>query len=290
MEFTARPLQTIEKVRSKSTFMRDRGLVLNRELSEITNRLGAQKSNLTNFYFFPIQALQTAVDMPTWLGAYNKAFESGESDDRSVALADQAVRDAQSSGQVQDLAEAQRGGAWKKLWTNFYSYFSATYNLSAESVQNFKRAPSFASGAKTAADFFMLYTVPAVLTMLIRDGLRGDLDDKDEEALAEALLKAQLSAMIGVFPYFRELGGVIEGCDYRGPAGANILAQLGDVAKQVGQGEVDESLARSINRAAGTAFHYPAAQVDRTVRGMIAISEGKAGPQALLVGPPKKKE
>lgn len=287
LQFAASPLQSITDVRAKSTFMRHRGQVLNRELGEITNRL-EQNSALVNFYFMPIQALQTGVDIPTWLGAYNKAFEAGETDERAIHLADQAVRDSQSSGQMQDLAEAQRGGAWKKLWTNFYSYFSATYQLSAESIQQFKRRPGIVPAAKMTADFFMLYTVPAVLGLLIREGLRGDLDDDDPEALAEALLKAQLSAMVGVFPYFRELGGVIQGYDYRGPAGANIIGQLGDIAVQVGQGEVDEPLARAVNRAAGTAFHYPAAQVDRTVRGIIAIAEGEAGPQALLVGPPKK--
>jgi hypothetical protein len=290
VEFMARPVQSIKKVREASTFMRDRGLVLNRELGEITNRLDGEALGLARFYFMPIQALQTTVDIPTWLGAYGKAERAGETHERAIALADQAVRDSQSTGMIHDLAETQRGGAWKKLWTNFYSYFSATYQLSAESVQGFKRDPSILSGMKLASDFFMLYTVPAVMGMIIREGLRGDLDDKEPEELAEALLKAQLSMMLGVFPYVRELGGIIEGFDYRGPAGANILAQLGDVTKQLSQGDNDEALWRALNRAAGTAFHYPAAQVDRTVRGAIAIAEGDAGPQAILVGPPKKKD
>jgi hypothetical protein len=104
----------------------------------------------------------------------------------------------------------------------------------------------------------------------------------------EALLKAQLSYMLGVFPYVRELGGVIEGFDYSGPAGASVISQVGNVGKQIAQGENDEALWRSVNRAAGTTLHYPAAQVDRTVRGIIAVAEGEAGPQALLVGPPRK--
>lgn len=287
MEFAARPVQSIAKVRAASTFMRDRGLVLNRELGEITNRLGGG-SALTNFYFLPIQALQTAVDVPTWLGAYNKAFEAGETDERAIALADQAVRDAQSSGQLQDLAEVQRGGAYKKLFTNFYSYFSATYQLSAESIQGFKRDPSLMSGIKLGSDFLMLYTVPAMLGLLIREGLRGDLDDEEPEALAEAIIKAQLSAMLGVFPYVRELGGAIAGFEYRGPAGLGFLAHTTSVIKQLEQGEIDEPLLRAANRAAGNAFHYPANQVDRTVRGLIAVAEGEAGPQAILVGPPKK--
>jgi hypothetical protein len=83
---------------------------------------------------------------------------------------------------------------------------------------------------------------------------------------------------------------VIEGFDYTGPAGASIIGQTGNVVKQLAQGENDEALWRSLNRAAGTAFHYPAAQVDRTVRGAIAVAEGEAGPQALLVGPPRTED
>lgn len=287
IEFVGRPFETIKRVRDASPFMRDRGLLLNRELGEITNRLDGKPLGMARFYFMPIQALQTTVDIPTWLGAYNKAQEAGESHDRAVALADQAVRDSQSTGAIQDLAETQRGGAWKKLWTNFYSYFSATYQLSAESVQRFKRDRSTVGAAKMAADFLMLYTVPAFLGVLLREGLRGDIDD--EEELAEALLRAQLSAFLGVFPYVRELSGIVQGFDYRGPAGANIIGQVGDVGTQLAQGENDEALWRAVNRAAGTAFHYPAAQVDRTVRGVIAVTEGEAGPQALLVGPPAQK-
>lgn len=32
-------------------------------------------------------------------------------------------------------------------------------------------------------------------------------------------------------------------------------------------------------------LHYPAGQVERTVRGVQAIADGEAGPQALLLGP-----
>jgi hypothetical protein len=41
--------------------------------------------------------------------------------------------------------------------------------------------------------------------------------------------------------------------------------------------------------ASGVLFHYPAAQIDRTVRGMEAIANGETyNPLALAVGPPRK--
>ena len=288
LEFMARPRETIKRVREASTFMRDRGQVLNRELGEITNRLGANKSRMTTFYFLPIQAFQTAVDMPTWLGAYNKAVAQDETHERAVGLADQAVRDSQSSGHMHDLAEVQRGSPYKKILTNFYSYFSATYQLSAESVQGFKRDKSAVGAIKMGTDFLMLYAVPAALGLLIRDGLRGDLFDDDDEGLGEKFGRELASYVLGVFPFFRELGGAFAGFEYRGPAGLSFLAHSTSLIKQIEQGELDEPLLRAANRAAGTAFHYPAAQVDRTVRGLIEFAEGDAGPQAVLVGPPRE--
>jgi hypothetical protein len=79
---------------------------------------------------------------------------------------------------------------------------------------------------------------------------------------------------------------VIQGFDYGGPAGLSFFADASKLAIQASQGEVDEAFLRSLNRTAGIVLHLPAGQIDRTVRGMAAIAEGDAGPQAILVGPP----
>lgn len=289
VQFIANPAESIRRVREASSFMRDRGTVMNRELGEIMNTLRGT-SQLTSLYFFPIQAMQTAVDVPTWLGAYDKAIEADESHERAVYLADQAVRDSQASGHLHDLSEVQRGSAYKKLLTNFYSYFNATYNLAAESVQQFNRERSVMASIKLGTDFLMLFVVPAFLGMLIRDGLRnlGDDDEPEAEELAKELGRETASYLLGTLPYFRELGGAVQGFEYRGPAGLGFLAHTSKAIAQAQQGELDEPLLRALNQAAGTAFHYPANQVDRTVRGLIAISEGEAGPQAILTGPPRK--
>ena len=284
-QFTANPADSIRRVREASTFMRDRSELLNRELGEITNKLDGRERSLTRFYFLPIQAFQVAVDTPTWMAAYDKAVRADVDHDQAVALADQAVRDAQSSGHIHDLAEAQRGNAYKKLLTNFYSYFSATYQLSAESLQQFKRDKSVTGALTLATSFFMLYAVPTAMGMLIREGLRGDLDDED---LASSFLSQLLGSILGVFPYIREIAGAIQGYEYRGPAGLSVLSHGTTLIKQIGQGDADEAMLRAANRFGGVALHYPSSQVDRTVRGIIAVSESDAGPQAVLVGPPKK--
>lgn len=51
-----------------------------------------------------------------------------EAERRSVAAADEAVRDVFGSGDVKDLAEIQKGGELSKMMTAFYSYFNAQAN------------------------------------------------------------------------------------------------------------------------------------------------------------------
>lgn len=285
LQYMAHPVEVTKQVYEKSTFMRDRSLARNRELGEIFNRLDGRQRPLSTIYFLPIQAFQTVVDVPTWLGAYNKALQNNETDERAVALADQAVRDSQSAGHVHDLAEIQRGGPLLKLFTNFYSYFSATYQLAVESAKRVGRERTFVSVLRMMTDYLMLVTVPVAYSMLLKEALRGDDDDDDDE-LPEKLVKEHISYAIGMFPLVREVGGAIEGFDYRGPAGLSFFGDVSTLIQQAQQGEVDEAFLRALNRTAGTLLHYPAGQVDRTVRGMVAVAEGDAGPQAILVGPP----
>lgn len=286
-EFATRPLQTVRTVYEKSEMMRNRGRLLNREVGEVLNTVRGQ-SRLTSAYFLPIQVMQAGVDIPTWMAAYHKAAAEGHDDARAIALADQAVLDSQGGGAVKDLAAVQRGGQWKKLWTNFYSYFSVTYQLSAESVARYRggNKASPANVARLATDFLLLYSVPAVLGLLLRDALRGDLDDDE---LPAKLAREQLAYMIGVFPYFREIGSAMQGYSYSGPSGGSFFAELNRLWTQGEQGEVDESLLRSANKVAGIAFHLPAGQVQRTAEGIAALMDGEDVPlSAVLFGVPRE--
>lgn len=285
--WVSHPVQTTKLVYEKSTFMRQRDVARNRELGDIFNRIDGQKHPLAKVYFWPIQALQKGVDIPTWLGVYNDAITKGEADERAVALADQAVTDAQASGRTHDLSEVQRGGPLLKLLTNFYSYFSSTYQLSVESAKRVKNEKSLGSVLNLATDYMLLFAIPVILGTLIREGLKGDMPD-DPEELAAHLAAAQVSYVLGMFPVVREVSGALQGFSYQGPAGLSMLSDFSKLATQAAQGEADEAFWRSLNRVGGTLLHYPAGQLDRSVRGAIAVAEGDAPPQAVLLGPPRE--
>lgn len=303
-------------IQDRSEFMRNRFRTQQREINEIRNQVGVQSGKLTGWidqamrttsfntitkqgvvdsYFWMIAKAQQVADIPTWLGAYEKAMadpvmlnEDGTiNEKRVVDAADQAVLDSQGGGQIKDMAAIQRGGPLLKIWTSFYSYFNVTYNMSRESIGRTKFSNPISVG-RLAVDYLLLYTVPATMGALMKAALKGDTDD--DEKLVEKLIRENLSYMFGVMVGLREVGSVIQGyAGYEGPTGARFFATIGKLIKQVEQQEADAAFWRALNDAAGILFHYPAGQVRRTVEGVDALNEGDTkNPAAVLFGAPKQ--
>jgi GNAT superfamily N-acetyltransferase len=309
-------------IEQKSEMMRNRGRTQQREINEIRNAVGvntgkfsgwisdivdktsfglASKQGLVDSYFYLVQQMQRAADIPTWLGEYQKHMDAGIEESDAVARADQAVLDAFGGGQVKDLSSVQRGGPMMKLWTNFYSPFNATFNLTAEAL-NRTRWTSPGSVGRLAVDYLMLYTVPAVLGYAIHHAARAGSQTIDNaETLAGELVRANIAYMADTMVGVRELSGAIQGFyGYEGPAGASIFADMAKLWQQsdravtkLKNGEpqpLDASFWRSLNDVGGIVFHYPAGQVGRTLAGLQALEEGRTNnPGVLVVGPPPKK-
>lgn len=287
---------------SVSPFMAERSNTMQREINEIRNKVtaksplqkgvdkivpGSVSSAISASYFVLITKAQLMADLPTWIGQYQKTLDANPADEaRAVALADQAVLDSQGGGQIKDLAGVQRGGPFWRLWTNFYSYFSTTYNMLADRVADTKRVGK-AGVPLLAMDFMMLTIVPSTIATIIRAALVGSGGPPDDDSLWKKIAADNMSYMAGMLIGVRELTAIFSGnAGYRGPAGARILAETSNLATQVHQGQVDEAAIRAVNNVAGILLHYPAGQVDRTVRGTTAMARGEAGPMAPIVGPP----
>lgn len=281
---------TVQWVGEKSEFMRLRAKTMQREISEIRNTIskGETMTAVEGSFFYLIGKLQLVADIPTWVGMYEKAMAAGNNEDRAIALADQAVLDSQGGGQIKDLSMVQRGGEWQKLWTNFYSFFNVTYNQMAESIGETQKV-----GASRlpllAVDFFMLTVVPATLGFFLKAALKGNLGDDDEDKLLKKLAAENISYLMGMMVGLREMNAAVSGSmGYEGPAGARFFADVAKFGKQVAQGEADEAFLRSANELGGVLLHYPALQIDRTVRGIIELSEDGENLLAPLFGPKPK--
>lgn len=291
----ARMEGSIDQIHEKSDFMRLRAKTLNRELNEIRNKVSGEDTKLTAAYFWLQNRTQLVVDVPTWWGGYEKAMAQPDmTEDKAVALADQAVIDAQGSGQLKDLSGVQRGGPGLKLFTTFYSFFNTTYNLTSEAVgrTNFKKPGDV---VMLAADLALLYTIPALVGTLVKHLLKGDIDKPKE--LAKSMVADQIAYRLGSMVLLRELTpalqaaeGVGNGMGYSGPASTRFFQDFYQLGEQIKQGELDANFWKALNNVAGVLFHYPAGQINRTAQGLYEMMQGHtSNPGVLLVGPPPKK-
>lgn len=281
------PAQASKAVNEKSAFMTNRARTRFRELNELRNRVQGQsalKRAVSENAYFLMMAFQRLVDVPTWQGAYERAISEGNDEARAVALADQAVIDAQGNGQTKDLAAIERGPQALKLFTTFYSFMNTALNLGVAS----KMSPG--SRAKFAADMLLLYMVPAVLGSVLKDAFTPG-DAGDDEELAKKLAGEQLSYLLGLVVVGREFGQagrMLTGAnahDYTGPAGLRAISDAYQFAKQAGQGEFDDSFRKAAVNMAGDLLGLPSAQINRTITGVQALKEGKTkNPAAAVLG------
>lgn len=307
----------IDEVYAKSEFMRLRHVTLNRDIAALQNNLQrgvvagelgqviggdiggavAAKSAagldvLRDGAFWLMAKVQLLVDMPTWLGAYAKAQSEnpGISEDNAVALADQAVIDAQGGGRTVDLSKMLRGDGWKRVWTTFAQYFNVTYMRTVAAMKQFGMEPSPTAAARLTVDLMFLWFLPVVATMMMKSAVQvmvgGEGDDWDE--FWEKLPKEQASYLVNFFPLLREAAALFSGYSgYSGPAGAKVFAEFNKLGQQAAQGEIDKALVKSATMTTGILFHIPTLQLIRTGEGLDAYLNGDGTPMAVVFGPPR---
>jgi hypothetical protein len=288
-DYIANPVRAAREVREASEFMRNRALTRWRELNELRNKVQGETAAggaIKRGTYFLLMKAQTMVDVPTWIGAHEKALAEGNDEARAIALADQAVIDSQGGGQVKDLAAIERGGQASKLFTVFYGFMNTVFNLAGTQTMTAK------SKGRLAADYLLLFTVPSVLGALLKDVLTPGGDDDDPEELARKLAAEQLSYLMGTMVIVREFSAaakIVTGAegfrDYTGPAGVRLIADSYKLATQAHQGEFDEAFVRASVNVLGDLTGLPSAQINRTIGGINALSEGETdNPLAVLTG------
>jgi hypothetical protein len=289
-QYIAHPVARTREVNGKSDFMANRSRTRFRELNELRNRVQGDstiRQAVISHAYLLMMRTQQMVDVPTWLGAYEKAIADGQSEDRSIALSDQAVIDAQGGGQTKDLAEIERGGPALKVYTSFYSFMNTQLNLLVS------RGMTNGSAAKTLADILLISVVPSMLMALLKNALTpgdsGDEDDKLVKKLASAGVEG-LFGLVVVGREFAQMASMAIGLNdtalgYTGPSGLRVITDVYKFGQQVNQGEVDDGLRKSTINLMGTLLGLPSAQINRTVTGFEALKEGKTqNPTALLFG------
>jgi hypothetical protein len=292
---------TAQFIIGKSLMMRNRHINFRPETNERLNKtaFSTLTGPIRDHAYYLMQKMQMAVDIPTWLGGYEKALSEGRPDAEAVAIADQQVLDTQGGGAIKDLSKAQRMGEWSKLFNVFGHFFSTTYQLTKGSVNRTNFRDPYSVG-RMAADMVLLYTAPILMTAALDKAVQAIIGapdqkpSKKDDGVLTWLAKQHASYAMNMIPGVRELAGAIDGYSYSGTAGTRGFAELSNLIQQVGQvfkhGDeaIDHGLARSAVAAGGILFHLPATQVNRIIDGILSLQQGKTNPASILFGPPKK--
>lgn len=291
-------MQNIEKTcLNKSEFMRNRKFTMNAELNEIGRRLQNSNSKFVRgvdavekVLYAPMQGFQIwTVDIATWYGAYQRAYSEGASDEQAIKIADQTVRDAQGSGLISDQSPFQRN---HPLMTVFYSYFSSTLNLVADSWNENVRSKSTVSGSLLfVRDLMMLAAVPTIISELVFSLLRGDdWEDREPEDWAKLGVSATVGSLLSMFVGLREFTSVLNGYTYTGPIVGRVVNDAGRLGYALAAEDKDPSrVTQSALALMSNVTKIPAAQINRTWKGVEAYAEGETdAPTAVLFGPPRK--
>lgn len=284
------PLQTMRRVNSMSKFMEMRSRTQFRELNEIRNRVEGERGwqrGIRSHAYTMMLSMQRLVDIPTWIAGYENAIAAGKDEDAAIALGDQAVIATQGSGLLKDLSRIEREPGLAKLFSVFYSYFNTVFNLAAVQTMNAR------SKGKAAHDLLMILVVPVMLEQLLKEILTPDGDDaeeKDLQKIAAKLTRAEVEYLLGMFMYAREmsgLAGLIEGemRGYEGPAGLRVITTVQRAAQQAAQGEFDRGFRKASVDLLGAGLGLPSAQINRTIDGLEALSEGETeNPLSAVMG------
>nr|DAI64449.1 MAG TPA: hypothetical protein [Caudoviricetes sp.] len=284
---TMTPMGAYKFAASKSLLIQDRLRTQFREIAEIQRYTATGGNRVWEGFscmaYMPVALVQMLVDLPTWLGAYNRALAEGKAETEAIAMADRLLIEAQGSGRFQDLSGAERGNPWAQLFTVFYTFFNTTYNLARLTMET--------KGKLAAArDLMLLLVVQPVVETFVREALKVQPPDDDDDAYWERMQNAMLSNTINfnmsLIVGLREaasIADVIQGSPvrYQGPTGTkkvtDVLAWGAKAAKEwASEDEIDPAFIRqSITVFAEiTGKPIPVVPINRYLRGKQAIDEG----------------
>lgn len=311
MQTIANPIETASDIAAKSVFMRSRQTTFNKDIYDFYNdpKVGPSASrwgDIKRDYMGPLAFwLMTkvqfyAVDVPTWRAGYNQGLAKfGNDEAKAIAHADAVVKRAQASGLFSDRSAVERGSVSRtarqndvvRLFTALGSYMFAKFNVAYERSMVAGRvlreegvsARSAQEALSWTLDMAFLFTLEAVLYNAIKGRLPDD-DDDDDEGWAAFLAKETAFGVMSTIPFVRDISSTLQGFEGGGAYGA-ITKEASAPFIQLGQGEVDKALVKSIINGTGLATGLPSSQINRAVDAGWRAAEGEdVSPLEFLIG------
>lgn len=289
-----------------SEYMRHRYQNFDRDLNDMAAKLTVKGRLLpdTATMLALMGLVDRGVSVPLWNAAFKDGMVQFENDNAKAAdYADHIVRQTQGSGRDVDLPKIMSGhggyGQLKRLFTMFYSYFNSQLQMLVRAGAIAKREASSNPGlaiAKFTVQFVMIAVLPAILTEMMM-GNGGD--DEDEDKLAKRYARALAMYGAGMFPIVRDIssytwsvfdkdtynyGYKISPVQSAGEGVVKGISSLADIT--AGEGDIVDT--KNVIMGTSFAFGLPGKLISDFVAGANAWMNGDAGPEALLLGAPRR--
>ncbi|OZI23754.1 hypothetical protein CAL26_10005 [Bordetella genomosp. 9] len=300
--------QMAERIRftmNQSQYMRSRFNSFDRDLQDSIGKLTVRGKILpdTAAMLGLMGFVDRGVAIPVWNAAFKDGMGKFDNDTaRAVDYADHIVRQTQGSGREVDLPRIMSGhggyGQLKRVFTMFYSYFSGQLQQLVRAGAIAKQEAATRPGvavARFTANVLALVIVPAILTEITGGG-SGD-DDDDE--LGKRFARAITMYGAGMFPIIRDLASFtwasfdsdMHNYGYKlspvQSAGEGIVKGAKSVAK-IFEGDAETYDVKNAIMGAGYLTGLPGKLISDVVTGFNAWLHGDAGPQAILLGAPRR--
>ena len=294
---------------SQSEYMRNRHSSFDRDLQNDVKKMTVGKGVLdylpdTSSWLILMSTVDKGTSVPVWNAAFSEGMKKFENDtSKAVDYADHTVRQSQGSGRELDVAQVMSGhggyGQLKKVFTMFYSYFNSQLGMLVRSgvisKHELKTNPSLAV-ARFTKDFMVIVVLPAVLTAMI---FKKDDPDEDPEKWLGKYSRAIAAYGLAMVPLVRDVGTFtwaqfdsdVKNYGLKLTPVQSAFEGVGRGTKSlydVATGEGDDKDLKSIIVGTSFAIGLPGKQISDTTMGAKAWLEGEAGPEAAVVGPPRK--
>ena len=276
-----------KQINEKSAMMALRAKTMNRDIAEIRNKLENSDNFIRDHAFDLIQLTQGISDTITWQACYESAIKQGMTEAEAIEVADQGVIDTQSSGNVSDQSAIMRDKGIFRIFTTFYSWANAALNMSV-----YTKYGESNKVKKLAALLWMGMAMP-IIEKYYREALtaEGDDDDKDDPLMHElrkaggAVAEYHLGLLVGAREFSNTVGSVVAGepvFGYSGPAGMRPVQTVAS-AFDTAANPTDRKVINTVLDIFGCITGAPSAQAKKTVKGIMAIDQGRVeGMDAVL--------
>lgn len=270
VEYYSNMQELNDLILSKSQYMQDRWLVLNRDIAQIRSQLrgNATFTKIKDNAFWMMTQTDKAITRPIWLAAYREGQQKFDTDQEAIDHADRMVARTQGSGLDMDLANVETRSELMKTMTVMYTAFSAIYNITTEQIKRYKAGRI--SGTDLAMRMAWLTVVPGLITAL----MTGSDDDEPEEKAKDVAWEIAGQAL-GMVPLARDAFSYARyGSSFPTPILRLTIAPI-KFSEQLAQGEIDKGLIGATAELASWAHVPGGAQLVRSYGYLSALQDGE---------------